>query len=662
MYRLVLSKLDVERKRPLDVSRTVLRHIARGEGVDAQQINQKAPLLFGYPNAHSMHAEAGKTPLPEPRSLTRNDIHLGLTKNLRELAKVPFMAAFRAVGKAKLRILDIDARTVEACQEASLAELQLQSGKRIMIDEFHRAGESLKPNPLAGKLIAAGAPGYQLLVRRDGSAFDWSFLLSVYEAIHRSAGKVLEGDPMVADCASMDEAVDRYLREVLVPEAWVSIEDMIRDGLEVPGHDVLALYTAEGTYIGRVIRNVALQAVVPKLYYTDEELVKGKASLFRGSVEQRLGAINVPGGIFNSSFNVPCTEPVFVSLAPYPGGLRINDLATVHSVEPDTLEELSGLRCGSSRMMSGIGTTILWAIDGEQVFLGRDDRQMFNQGYVMAAQWLSERDFPLLFPVVSYDAAGDSSNRGAWLDRYKPKMLLPPQTVEFQERLSRKFRRDIAEAREILSAPTELEALLRLLLERTTSEDIEKSAQLLVKAEYEVPASTDTLDVEDERQRLNDLWRLDQEKLPALVASLQARHPFLTQFGLLTNWAVVRASAGDLEHFTVADLGVDDVLIELVLLASASASGMRPERFGKAPAALAVGRWVAGDIDLKEVQDVATVFAAYEKKANLQEMNIRSAQRAVTKELDCRERSRELGVAYAGERVTVRPSERVTAS
>ncbi|HGM8087287.1 TPA: hypothetical protein ACKP9S_003658 [Pseudomonas aeruginosa] len=658
MHHFVLSSLDVERKRPLHIAGAILRHIAHGEDVDPHQINQKAHLLFGYPSAHAMHAEAGRTPLPEPSSLTRNEIRLGLTKNLREIANVPFLDAYRAVWKAKTRILDIDRRTVDACQEALLAELQGKNPvKPIMIDEHHKFGEALKPNPRTGELIAAGAPGYTLIVHRDGRAFDWHFLMSVYEAVRESAGTVLEGDPVVADCASPEEALDRYLREVMVPEAWMSIYDLVSDGLVVPGYEVLPLYTEKGQYIGRVIHNVGLCAVVPKLFYTDEEVVQGMVNLFVGKAMQELKMAKI-GGILNPYIDVHCDEPVYVSRLPSVHGLRIKDLQTEHTVEPDSLELLPGLRCGLLNV-SGHSKQP-WAIDGALVVLNPSDRPLFQQSYVLTEAWAKERDFPLLFTDVQVEAAEVSSRREVW-SKLDPQVLLPLNTPEFQERLTQKLRRDVEEARDLLRDPAELQAILQILLESSSVEQIELSARMLDDSEYAVPAETAEADAEDERQRLNELRRKDQETLPEIVKSMQGRFPFLIQFGPFTNWSVLRASAGDLEHFVVDDLSVDEVLAELVLLAGASIAGKPPTRFGTSPTALAVARWAEGRAGLSEVTDVAAEFAAYESKAKRQELKIQTVSATLAQEFKRRELARELGVAYLGERVTVRPSGRVGA-
>lgn len=659
MYRLVLSALDVERKRPRDVAAPLLRHFARGEEVDPEQINRKTPLIFGYPNPHSMHAEAGKTPLPEKGSITRADIQLALAKNLREVANVPFASAFRAAGKAKLGILDVYKQTVEAREEELLEDLRSKNpGKRFVVDELHRIGHAPKPNPLAAKLIAAGAPGYSLLIRRDGMAFDWSALMAVYAAICKNGGQVLEGEPLVADCTSSAEAIDRYLREVLVPEAWEYIYDLVRDGLEVPGHDVLALFTQEGQYIGRVIRSQGL-GVIPKLYYTDEELIDGKVNILVGHAQQALRVVNLGPGIVNSFSEVHCSEPVFMASHYRSKQLSIADHATTHAIDPRELKLLPGVRCGSAS--SGGVARPLYAIDGEVVRVRPEDKSIYDQHYLMGENWHLESDFPLLFPVTQIGAPENEPSPGTRSERLTPKLMLPPEVVEFQGRVKRLSRRETADALRVLEDPAELDALLQLLHAYVTPALIEETAEALFASAYYEPDEYFEIDVEEEQPRLRDEWSGDLELLPKLIEAMQVRFPFLSRYGQNTHWAILRAWTDDLAGISVDDLGVADVLVQLVLLASGSVSGKVPEWFEKTPSLTAVGRWAEGRIALSDVISVAAEFESYEKKLFSQTLHIKAIRSALADEDDRRERSRELGVAYAGDRIVVRPSDRVGA-
>lgn len=626
MYRPVLSAHDVKRQRPLDITRTVLLHLAHGEAVDPNLVNQKTPLVFGYPSSHAMHAEAGKNPLPVRGTISRMDIRLGLTKNLCEVANVPFLPAFRAVGKAKLQILDIDQRTVEACDD-------------------HQSVGALKPNRRIGSLIAAGAPAYRPLVRKDGSAFDWPFLMSVSEALDRTDSKILEGDPLVADCLTPGEAIERYLREAVIPEAWVTIDDLVSEGLEIPHHEVLTLFTKDGEYIGRVIHHAGLNAVIPKLFYTGEELAAGKVNFFNGRHDQNvcLGGIAYGVDIFVSWINIRCDEPVYFSRTAVARGLNVKKFSDKRTVDKRTLELLPGVRCGSSGGR--------WTIDGEVALLRKGDRTMFDLSYVPTITWASVSDFPLLFPLDQ-----DVSSRaapGSWSDRFKQKLLLAPETVEFQQRLSQKLRRDVAEAREILEDPAELPALLRMLLGRVSVEQIESTAQQLEASFYAVAGGT-----EIDEERIEVLRVLEQRNRSQLIATLLKSYPFIGQFGPTTHWVIQCGSV-------VALAGTDSdlpsalaVLVGLIVLASASVSGNPSAPLSLEAAILAVGRWAEGLASLEEVIDLALEFKLYQDKAAYMEANVASIGAAVSEAIDSREQARELGVAYAGERVTVRPSGR----
>jgi hypothetical protein len=626
MYRPVLSAHDVKRQRPLHITRTVLLHLASGEAVDANLVNQKTPLVFGYPSSHAMHAEAGKNPLPAPGTISRMDIHLGLTKNLCEVANVPFLPAFRAVGKAKLQILDIDQRTVEACDD-------------------HQSGGTLKPNRRIGSLIAAGAPGYRPLVRKGGSAFDWSFLMSVTEVLDMTDGKILEGESLVADCLTPEEAIERYLCEAVITEAWVTIDDLVSEGLEIPHHEVLTLFTKDGDYVGRVIHHAGLNAVIPKLFYTDEELAAGKVNFFNGRHDQNLclGRLAHKVDIFVQWIHIRCDEPVYFSRTAVARGLSVKKFSDKPTVDNRTLELLPGLRCGSSGGR--------WTIDGEVALLRKGDRTMFDQGYVPTITWPSVSDFPLIFPLdqdISSKAAP-----GSWSDRFKQKVLLAPETVEFQQRLSQKLRRDLAEACEILEDPAELPALLCMLLDRVSIAQIESTAEQLEASVYAVACGTET-----DEERIEVLRLLDQRTRSELIATLLKNYPFIGQFGPTTHWVI---RCGSIMALAGADSDVPPalaVLVELIVLGSACLSGRPSAPLCLEAAIMAVGRWAEGLASLEEVINLASKFKLYQDKADYMEASVASIGAALSDAIDSREQARELGVAYVGERVSVRPSGR----
>lgn len=649
----ILSATDAERKRPLDITRIALQYLARGGVVDAESVNQKAHKVFGYPSAHAMRAQAGKIPLPALGTITRMDIHLRLTKNLRDVAQVPFLPAFCAIEKAKLRILDIDRRTVEACAEASRAAIEdSRPGMRIMVDRYHRRAEPLEPNLRISKLIAAGAPGYRLIVRKDSFAFDWPLLIKVTEAIDKTAGKILEGDPLFADCSTSEEAIDRYLQNIVVPEAWVSIDDLVSDGLEIPHHEVLALYTKDGLYVGRVIHHPGLNAVIPKLFYTDEELSAGMVSFFNGRHEQNLGLGSI---VFGSSYamrsnSVRCDEPVFFSRTAPTFGLSVKDYSDRPTIDPRTLELLPGLRCGSSG--------IKWAIDGERTFLRKGDRDMHLESYAPTDKWLSPKDFPLLFPLDQ--KASNVAAPSSWSDRFKETLILPSETIEFQKRVTQKIRRDVAEARQILEDPNEQSALLRLLLDRISVRQIESTAERLEATYYTLPEGTPESELDDERERLEARRQQDQKSLPRSVAASLKNYPFLTQFGPMTNWVLTRETLSALSDCSDQNMPVEVAIwVELIVLASAAAAGKPAIQFRFNPAIMAVGRWAEGRASLEEVLDLASVFSSYQYWADHLEAKVASVSAAISEAIDGRERALELGVKYAGERVIARPSGRV---
>lgn len=100
------------------------------------------------------------------------------------------------------------------------------------------------------------------------------------------------------------------------------------------------------------------------------------------------------------------------------------------------------------------------------------------------------------------------------------------------------------------------------------------------------------------------------------------------------------------------------VLVELIVLASACLAGKPSGPLSLEAAILAVGRWAAGLASLEDVINLASNFKRYQDKAAYMEASVASIGAAVTEAIDSREQARELGVAYVGERVSVRPSGR----
>ena len=589
--------------------------------------------------------------MPAACTLTRMHIRLHLTKAFCEVTKVPFLQGFRAIGHSKLHILDIDRQTVEACAEVAQAE---EARKReeagIVIDE-DGPDELLWNSPQIGKLISAGAPGYRLIVRVNGSGFDWRFFIDVSEAINKTAGKDLEGAPLVADCGTSAEAIDRYLSEVALPESWIPIERLVNEGLEIPHHQVLTLYSRDGQYVGRAIHHTGLDAVLPLCPYTDEELARAKVNFFRGLHGENigLGRISIGTRPFVMSNTIKCDQPVFYSEVAA-SCLRVKDYTESHSVDPSTLVLLPGLRCGSSG--------IRWAIDGKRAFLRAGDSSKLGLSYVPTGKWPTVRDFPLLFPLDQ--TSPDTTVVDSWSDRFRETLLLPPEVLELQKRVTQKISRDASEVRQILSDPDELSALVQLLLNSTSVAQIEKTAELLEASYCDAEDLKSKSDVEDQELRVANESQGVPIGRPRGRAAWQKNYPFISQFGPATQRVLRRETLNALDDSGDGNLPVEvAILVEMIVLASASAASVPAVQFRFVPALLAVGKWAEGHVSLEEVLDLASVYSDYYAKAERLEAKVALVGAAVFAAVDCRERARELKVAYAGERVIVRPSARV---
>jgi hypothetical protein len=232
--------------------------------------------------------------------------------------------------------------------------------------------------------------------------------------------------------------------------------------------------------------------------------------------------------------------------------------------------------------------------------------------------------------------------------------------IELQKRVTQKIQRDIAEARQILEDPDEVQALIHLLLDSIDVEQIERTAQQLEASYYEVVAGTSESEKGNERERLLTQRQRDEEHLPGAVEASLKNYPYLSEFGQTTVWYITREAMHALSDCEDSDLLFEvALLVELVVLASAGASRKATLRLRFQPSIMAVGRWAEGRTSLEEVQDLASEFSVYQYKADALESRVASVGTAVTESIDSRERALELGVRYAGERVTTRPSGRV---
>ncbi|KFE55388.1 hypothetical protein [Pseudomonas syringae] len=638
MSRVCLTKRDIERKRPNDITRAILTYI-HGDAVDHQEINVKTPGLFGHANTHSMQAEAGKDPLPEPGTITRDDISLTLASNLKGMLGISLLTAFQAVKTSKLRTLDIDSLTVEKLAESSTLDFDSANpGKKLIACELP---SSISDSPiLTQQLLDAGAPPYDLLVRSGGYAFMWSKLEAIFQAIVNTKGRALRGERSVEGAVDAEEAVDRYLRHELIPNAWQPLHDMHNDDIEVPNHDVIALYNAEGCYIGRVLYHRGLNAVIPKLYYTDSEVKKGKINLLTDNPDNFAGSVNISSDApFLFPVDVGCDEPVFTSREYCSPQLRVPDYTTQPSVDTASLSVLQGVLCGSATIHVGKTTSKLWAIDGEIAIPKISSFSRLYQGYIRAFKWLDESDFPLLLPLQQGSAA--SSERLSFMDRHGPKEILPRKTVEFTERLCKKIDRDISEARTALEDPEETEAILGLILKEVSADRIDQCALTILEA-------VDS-DLAEETGHL-------QAQVPPLLK----RHPALKAFSLDTHLAILKGAVeDDGECADGSQVGFAEAIVTLVALASACTSAVAPQWAALRPSMLAVGMWLNGQVPLAEVHAFIRTLRISLQQAAKQKSLVDLMQAAVAAEVDSRERAKELGMLFAGNRVTISPSNRL---
>lgn len=655
MNRIPFDDRDILHKVVTKVFRDLLSNIPSQSNLDDNAINAAGAQVCRYRDLHDLQTEARKNSLPALGSLTRDDIRAALAIGLRRVTGIDLIQAFRATGKARLRLLSVDRRTREYLEEQKLAELQKAqesqgTGKLIVLDECWRAGPDNVRQRHKGALIEAGAPDHYLTVRADGLAFEWGPTYALYQIIH-SNPMLLDGEPAISDCTSPEEAVETYAREVLVPESWVPIRSLVGEGLEVPDYEVIALYNGEGIYIGRVLRHRWHRGIIPCLYYTDLDLLNGKVELLCGRRQSNAGFADY------GQERVSCTSPVYCASSldvGVPTLPSIKDVWTPFQVPAEDLKLLNGVFCGAIQVTQGSRSTSVWAIDGDQYALQMKDWSVsLQQTYFSTLSWRTEGDFPLLYPVRQPQRVeGPARGRVRYAGMREQRVILPAEVVDLQKGASRLMRFGAQDVAVTLNLPGSESELLPSMLSAANASAMEASAQAYFEACHVVGEDYDEDDVAEETIR-RALWRQQAlDLLPDFFSLMSARFPYLQQFGMFTTWYVMRGIDGDLENVSVDELTAAEVLVHLVLLTSATVAGVRPDWFTWEAASLAVGRWVDARSDLKSVHDLAGQFESYGHKLYQQGRMIRRVSDEIARRVKNRGYAKALRVAFVTDKVS----------
>lgn len=614
------------------------RVLAIVPGLDLSNHNdvyQRVAKLSHYQDLHDLQQEAAKDKLPKLGRLTRADIQLAFAVGLSKLAGVSLMRAYRHAGKSKLQVLSVDTLTVECRYERELEAADAGEMSR------HAAGwsqaERLRAAELVGPLKRAGAPGFHLVVKQNGEAFQWKPLADLYDAIKSS-----EDFPLAALAAqyqgeSEEETLEAYLRESLIPESWVPIRELIAGGLPVPNHKVIALYSPEGDYIGRAIQHEVHGGVIPRLLYTDDEVYEALADVLMGKGVNR-------GASQSQMFGpIPGDSPIYTLKPGVPFNHTVLSFEEQLKASPDRLQLVPGVKGGSMNRVLPLPARLIWEINGDEAYDHdlRSPVHGYGFTYIITSPWLSEREFPLLFTHIQPEAPK------SFMGRYERADLLPIEAKDFQARAKGLLTREVSAARDRLRQAWRSRELLDAVLVISDLKAMES------KAETEFYARFDVIDPEMEWYERERLGRIaaardpeHRQRLEELTARLIERFPLLKVFGKYSLYYSLIPMPGLLEGMDAWDLEGHEVMIWLAFLAvSTKASGMI-EYSGDDAATLAVARWLDGEYLPAEVPVRADEFDQYLMALGHQSTRMRKVAEALAEEKDRRDHASQLRYAY----------------
>lgn len=448
MKRLPLATRDL--KKLPSIARVIF------DGTDHRNIHKQVDLFCeadGYRNLHGVHAELksrGEPKMPALGSITLHQILLTLAKGLQDVVykhsggkqSLNLPEAYLRVARANLEPLTIYKSTVEHLHTqrllADVDKRELPEPARTAARDAARRQAELEQcwTPDHARMVASGAGSYMIAVSHDPMLPPYTAKVQHWPTAKKLFNAALavrtqrDLPPEVNILELLDpERKSLFRTQVVVQGRYMEIEDFVAQE-RIPYHEVIWLFSEEGEYIGRVLRNTVHGAIVAGLLHTDEDVVEGKSCLL---VNQPLTRIHERR---YELFETHGTLPVFTLKPGQQPPRSVMTLQDRPNVPVKDLVRVPNIHAGYLLMSNLGGTRVdekVWQIQGWRIaaYPERATNLLWSVSYFETERWLEESDFPELFSdpqPVNLKVL----NRGGTAD--DPRTFLPTYATDLQDR------------------------------------------------------------------------------------------------------------------------------------------------------------------------------------------------------------------------------------
>jgi hypothetical protein len=274
--RVLITNADVDSKRLSKLAKALKKHWPLAPMTLMQSQNLLATVL-GYRDLHDLQAHLLKyiSPADFP-NLSRSTIKDSLCWELFRKHSLGFDQAHKLVNALPLKVLDIDAHTSEAGQEARDKEMAAK-GILMIMDEYHHYMAGTGWFERTPELQRAGAPAHEFVLLPNGKAIRWSRIKTLVDRLPEDLVSRLRTEGRYKAIKGDNEVLVAFYRDELLPEVPEPARVAIEEAKELPLGFELKLYGFDKK--GLVLNNTHLGGVLPVVYSNHSRRIFDAAAL-----------------------------------------------------------------------------------------------------------------------------------------------------------------------------------------------------------------------------------------------------------------------------------------------------------------------------------------------------------------------------------------------